>query len=319
VKSTFGVVSVVGVALVAAACGSDSTSPKKPVGPDASCVVGTLTVGTTATGTLSGATSSCSYPLWWDSSVTTLNVSYNFGVQSGKGYLVSLLASWDNHLELIGKVGTTPTGVEFSDYWGPRQSSLPFIATSTTAYSVRVGQDDNSGLASDTGAYSVQTQSCKVPVPTITDSVTHSDNLAPGDCVVPYGDFGSQDSSYVHLYAIHFDSGASRTIYLPSPSNNLAFDLGGPGFDPWGYYSTSVWASYTNISGGQGTFTANHPGTYTMVIGTAAYQAGSTSYTITIGNQVLPGPLHVTPPPGLSASAFGLSNISIVKPGKHGR
>jgi hypothetical protein len=312
-KSTFGVVSIVGVALVAAACGSDSaTSPKPPVGADATCVVGTLTVGTTVTGDVSNTASSCLYPLFWDSAAPpTSNVSYNFGVRAGKGYLISEIATWNNHVQLIG--GTTAAKVTLAeaDYGGVRQSTLAFVATSTTAYSVRVGADDNNNPA-DTGTFTLRAQSCKVPVPTITNSVTHSDNLASGDCTVPQGDFNYLDSSYVHLYAIHFDSGGTRTITFGVPGAALAFDLGGPGYDPYGYLWHSSWTGKRSMTTDTTiTFTAGDSGVYTMMVGTAAYQAASTAYTLTVGTEV-PAPLHVTRPPGMS-------NSSVLKARKHGQ
>jgi hypothetical protein len=306
VKSTLGTVGTLGLALVAAACGSDSvTKPKPPVGPDATCVAGTLTVGTTVNGDLSANGSSCLYPLFWDSSVSTLNVSYNFGVQAGKGYLVSEQAVWDNHAEMIGTSGGAKVTVAEADYSGTRQSTLPFVATSTTAYSVRVGADDDdpTNLAADTGAFVLRAQTCKVALPTVTDSVSHSDNLAPGDCTLPEGDFVGQDSSFVHLYTVHFTAGGTRTIYVTSAAVPLAIDMGGPGFDAYGYFNSNALRVGNTSAGDSFTFTAVDSGTFTMVVGTNTYSASSEAYTITFGAEIPAGPLHVTLPPMSSGSA----------------
>lgn len=302
-----------GIAVLAAAACSSDTAPKVAhVGPDASCVKGSLSVGQTIQGDLSAA-SSCLYPLVWNTNDTSIGQSYNFTVQAGKGYLVSLLATWDNNALLVGGTTASPSILEAADYSGTYQSTLPFVATSSTTYSVRVGSDDETNRLADTGTYTLRAQACKVPLPLVTDSVTHTDNLGPGDCTAPQSDFTTGDSSYVHLYAIHFDSAASRTIYIQAPGAALAFDLGGPGFNPYGYSygNNSVgWIYARNITGGMGTFTAADSGTYTMVIGTQAYSASAQPYTITFGAMV-PAASHVTPPP-MSAMSFRMGSGSVV-------
>jgi hypothetical protein len=289
---------MIGVALVAAACGSDSAvAPKPPVGPDAaSCVVGTLSVGTTVAGDLNPTIATCRDSLWYDSSMSTIYESYNFGAQSGKGYLISLLANWDNHVELIGGTRAAEQTLGLADFDAPWQSTIPFVAKSSTAFSVRVGADDDNNLPADTGAFTLRVQSCKVPLTTITDSVSHSDNLAPTDCTVPKSDFTTGDSSYVHLYTIHFDSAGTRTFYFAVPGAPLALNIGGPGYDPYGYFGNgNDWQDITD--GASVTYTAADSGTYTMILGTNAYSATSQPYTITVGADV-PAALHVTPPPG---------------------
>jgi hypothetical protein len=296
------------VMVTAMACGSDNgTAPKPQVGPDAQCVKGTLAVGQTVQGDLSAA-SSCNYPLVWDATDTSIGQSYNFSVQTGKGYLVSLLATEDNNVLLVGGTAASEQILEAADYSAPWQSTLPFVATSSTTYSVRVGSDDESNRLADTGAYTLRAQSCNVPLPLVTDSVSYTGTFGPGDCTDPQSDFRSDDSSYVHLYAVHFDSGASRTIYIDAPAAELAFDIGGPGFNPYGYtYPTNenvTWYGYTDISGGSGVITAGDSGTYTMVIGTAAYSATAQPYTITFGAEV-PAASRVTPPPTQAAAFRG--------------
>jgi hypothetical protein len=320
VKTTFGVASMIGAALVAGACSSDNAAfnPRTAKGPDANCVAGELTVGTTVNGDLSAATA-CSYPLFWDSSASTINESYNFGTQKGKGYVISLQANWDNHVELIGGPSTAEVTLAEADYEGARQSTLAFVATGNTGYSVRVGADDNNNNSADTGAFVLRAQTCKVPLGTITDSVTHADTLGMGgDCTLPEGDYVGSDSSFVHLYTIHFDSGASRNIYLTVPGAPLAFNLGGPGFDPYGYFETSTWLRAEDIDAdGSGTFTAGDSGTYTMVIGTETYQASPQGYTLTVGTE-MPAASHVTPPPTGSRN-FGLGQVRMISPRKRGR
>jgi hypothetical protein len=277
------------------------TKPKPPVGPDATCVLGTLSVGTPVSGDL-GAGNSCLYPQFEDSGAApALAQSYNFGVQAGKGYLLSVQSAYDNQASLIGTQGGVAVTRGYAWYGGDWQATVAFVAPSTTAYSVRAGQHD--AVAGDTGAYVLRAQTCKVPVPMITDSITHSDNLAPGDCLMPESDFGD-DSSYLHIYAIHFDSGAARTISVSASGSSVRLDMGGPGFDPYGYYDN--YPGFTN-SGASGvtttetnTFVAADSGVYTLIIGTDSYSAASQPYTITVGNQQV-APLHVTPPPMTSA------------------
>jgi hypothetical protein len=309
---------MIGVALVAAACSSDSAvAPKPPVGPDAAnCVVGTLAVGTTISGDLNPTIATCSDSLWYDSSTSTIYESYNFGVQSGRGYLISLLATWDNHVELIGGTRSAEQMLGLADFSAPSQSTIPFVATSTTAYSVRVGADDPRPALSDTGSFTLRVQSCKVPLPMITDSVSHTDNLAPTDCTVPESDFTSGDSSFVHLYTIHFDSAGTRTFYFAVPGAPLALNLGGPGYDPYGYFSHNVRVG--NITDGTSvSFTATDSGTYTMILGTRTYSATSQAYTITVGADI-PAALHVTPPPSRSAGLI-VTDGAALKGHKHGR
>jgi hypothetical protein len=217
---------------------------------------------------------------------------------------------------LIGKVGGVPTTLAYADYSQPYQATMPFVATSNAGYSVRVGAYDST--AADTGAYTLRAQSCSVPVPTITDSVTHTDNLAPGDCTVPLSDFFTSDSSYVHLYAIHFDSGASRTIAFTVPGASLAFEMGGPGYDPYRYFPKSTYVYFKGITGGQGTFTAGDSGVYTMIVATSVYQATSTPYTMTIGTEV-PAALHVTRPPTGMTADFGDGSSHAIMMRKRGR
>jgi hypothetical protein len=275
---------VVGAAFVAGACSSDNSgfNPKTAKGPDKTCVIGELTVGSAATGDLSAA-SACSYPQFFDSANTAIAVSYNFGAEKGKGYLISLQSNWENQASLIGTASGVPATLAYADYDHQWQATLAFVATGNTGYSVRVGAYDANPV--DTGAYTLRAQSCKVPIPTVTDSVTHSDNLTPSDCMMPLGDFDSEDSTYVHLYAIQFDSGASRNIYITAADSSVTFNLGGPGFDPYGYYNNSARISAYGVTDGSGTFTAAAAGVYTLVIGTSHYTTTTAPYTITFGAQ----------------------------------
>jgi hypothetical protein len=258
--------------------------------------MGTLSVGQTVQGDLSAASSCSFYPLVWDTTQTAISQSYNFSVQSGKGYLVSLLSTVWTNAQLIGGTTANPVRLEAADYDAPYQSTLPFVATATTTYSVRVSADNypSNSIPADTGAYTLRAQSCKVPLPMVTDSVSHSDNLAPGDCTDPKSDFTTEDSSFVHIYTIHFDSAATRTIYISAGGAPVAFNIGGPGSDPYDYFGWGT--SARNITSGSGTFTAGDSGVYTMVIGTNAYSATSQPYTITFGAEV-PAASRVTPPP----------------------
>jgi hypothetical protein len=312
VKSVLAVVASASVVMLAAACGSDSaTAPKPPVGPDAaSCTVGTISTGQTISGDLSAAPAAgCTEPLFWDSTFTVFYESYNFGVQSGKGYLVSLLSTWDSHVELEG--GTTGAEVQLgeADYSAPYQSTIPFVANATTAYSLRVGQDDQSPAA-DTGAFTLRVQSCKVPIGTVTDSVSHTDSLTASDCTDPQSDFETDDSSHIHIYTIHFaTAGDQRMLYVDVPSGAITFEGGGPGYDPYCYFCSAGWG-HGNVSSGSYVMTAGDSGTYTMIVGTPSYDAGTQPYTLTFGAETVAGPLHVTPPPGARSLNFTSVNAS---------
>ena len=284
-KSTFGAVSVVGVALAAAACSSDNTgfNPRTAKGPDQTCVAGELTVGLTTMGDLSKA-ASCAYAMFYDSTQNAIAVSYNLGTQAGKGYLVSLQSNWANQTSLIGTVSGVPATLAYADYQGPWQATLAFVATEDAGYSVRVGAYDS--VSADTGAYALRVQTCKVPMPTITDSITHADHLALGDCTVPQSDFESDDSSYVHLYAIQFDAGQTRTITFTAPDSSLSFDIGGPGFDPYGYFCCAyggAWRFDHWVHNATYSVTATGAGIYTLIVGTSHYTPTSQPYTLTVG------------------------------------
>lgn len=300
-KSVLGMVATAGVVMLAAACSSDSaTAPKRPIGPDAaSCTVGTITTGQTVQGDLNAPPAvGCTEPLFWDSTHTVFYESYNFGVQAGKGYLVSLLSTWDSHVELEG--GTTGAEVQLgeADFSAPQQSTIPFVANATTAYSLRVGQDDPSP-ATDTGAFTLRVQSCKVPIGTVTDSVSHTDSLTASDCTDPQSDFNSNDSTHLHIYTVHFaTAGDQRMLYIDVPTGAITVEGGGTAYDPYCYFCSGGWDAH-NVSSGAYAMVAGDSGTYQMVVGTPTYVAGTQPYTLTFGTETAaPPPLHVTPSPG---------------------
>jgi hypothetical protein len=304
-KSMGGVASLLGAALVAGACSSDNSgfNPQTAKGPDKTCVVGELTVGSSATGDLSAA-SACPYAQFFDSANTAIAVSYNFGTQQGKGYLISLQSDWENQASLIGATSGVPTTLAYADFDHQRQATLVFVAPSNTGYSVRVGAYDAN--PADTGAYTLRAQSCKVPLPTITDSITHSDNVGPGDCTVPFSDYYGIDSSYVHLYTIHFDTNMTRTITLVGSDSSLAFNMGGSGLDVYGYFDGNyggVSLGHSSLHNTTFVFTSNKPGVYTLMVGTTFYSPASQPYTLTVGAQQAAAPSRVPPPLSLRAAA----------------
>lgn len=306
-KSLFALVVTAGVLGLAVACSSDnSTGPRLvQAGPDTACVKGTLSVGQTINGDLNVA-SSCFYPDVWDSTVaadTAIGQSYNFTVQKGKGYLVSLLTTNESNDQLRGGTKSAPELLEIADYEAPYQSTLPFVADSSTTYSVRVSSDDQHYEA-DTGAYVLRAQTCEVPVPMVTDSVTVVDSLASNDCTDPQSDLSTEDSSHVDLYTVHFaNNGGTRTFYFTVPSSTLAVEgagpgyNGGPGWDPYCYNCASS-VDQRSIGTGSYSFTAADSGVYTFILASTQYSVATVPYTLSIGNEVPPGPLHVTPAPG---------------------
>jgi hypothetical protein len=241
------------------------------------------------TGDLSAATA-CSYPTEYDSTITGLAVSYNFGGAAGKGYLFSMQSTWANQTTLIGGTSTAKSVLAYSDDGGVDQPTLFLVPPSNTGYSVRVGAYDST--RADSGAYSLRAQTCKVPLGTITDSVSHADNLGPGDCIVPQGDYAGNDSSYVHIYQIQFDSASTRQLTFIVGDSSLAFDFGGPGFDPYGYLYGSTATNYSGIMNGSGPITSSSPGIYTLVVGTTEFAPTSQPYTIIVGSET-PAPSRV--------------------------
>jgi hypothetical protein len=280
------------LAVVASACSSDNSgfNPRTAKGPDAQCVEGELAVGTTVSGDLSAATA-CAYPYAFDSSTTTLNVSYNFGGAKGKGYLISMQSLFSEQVTLVGNVAGVPTTLAYADYSLPEQAAIVFVPPANTGYSVRAGADVNN--PADTGAFTLRAQSCKVPLPTIaaTDSITHTDAVGPGDCTIPYSDYEGNDSSFIHIYQIQIDAGQSRAITLVAADSSLAYDGGGPGFDPFAYFGDGQYDDEVTNE----TFTLDTKdggGIYTLVVGTNEYTPTSEGYTLTVGPESLT-PLRV--------------------------
>jgi hypothetical protein len=307
--STFAVIPAVGMALFLAACGSDSSTTPKTSGLDpARCTVGTIAAGQSAQGDLNPANgNTCAEGYPFEEGDSDNYVAYKFGVTSGTGYLVSLAASWDNHVELMqaSPIGEQLIGV--SDECCSAQSTIPFVANATTTYGVRVGQDDPliNGAPSDTGAYTLRVQTCKVPVTTVTDSITHVDSLTTSDCVNPRGDF-SEDSSYIHIYTIHFAApGDQRTIAITAGIDQpLIVRAGGPGYDPYCYFTDCLLYDY-GFEDNSWTVTAPDSGTYTMVLGTESFTSSTVPYTVTFGSDVSAAS-HVTPPPTARSAAARL-------------
>jgi hypothetical protein len=300
--SKFAVVPVAGMAMFMAACGSDSsTSPKSSGSPDAaSCTVSALSVGQTVQGDLTpaGTGKSCVEDYPWQAPDHDAYQSYSFSAQSGKGYLVTATMPnvFDAHLELVGSTSTGASVLSINDDY---VYQLPFVAPATATYAIRLGQDDPYSEAqwnaSDTGAFALRAQACKVPLALVTDSVVHTDTLTTTDCTVPRGDFNDEDSSLVQLYTVHFDSvGEQRTLYVTT-STGLYIRSGTVGNDPYCYgYGGCLLEAATD--GGSYTMSASDSGTYTLIVGTQGYTAGPTPYTIGFGSEQQ-AVSHVTPPP----------------------
>lgn len=254
----------------------------------------------------SGNTCHEGYP--WDEGDSDSYLAYKFGVTSGTGYLVSLQANYDNHVEVMEASSLGEQLIGLADGYQENVSSIPFVANATTTYALRVGQDDpmTEGGVSDSGAYTLRVQTCKVPLAGITDSVTHVDSLTTGDCLQERSwAFYNNDSSYIHIYTMHFANiGGQRTIAITAGvDQELVARAGGPGYDPYCYFSECL-LSTGDFTNGSWVVTAPDSGTYTLVIGTYGFSATTTPYTLTVGAEQAVG-AHVTPPPmgGRSAAA----------------
>ena len=140
-------------------------------------------------------------------------------------------------------------------------------------------------LASDTGAFTITPQACKVPVPPLvqpTDSITHTDTVGVGDCPVILSDFFDNQHSdlvFVHLYALNFSSSGNYRQVTITADGPVWLFMGGPGNDAFaavpGHNVESIDTATThtinNFGTGKGDFTfvvaAAQPASYTITIG----------------------------------------------------
>lgn len=275
-------VSLSALAVVAAACGSSKSptsvnSPSKGV----ACATGSITLGAVVNGDLDSA-STCKR-LNTITGDSTLTASYSLSVQSGHGYLLTMAGQNLHTVMQLVSPGDTLLAAS-PTYLGPSsQVRLLFAREVTETDTVRATAFDT--LASDTGAFTITPQSCKVPVPPLvqpTDSITHNDTVGIGDCQVLLSDFFDNphdEQVSVHLYALHFSAATNyRQVTINADSPVWLF-MGGPGDDAFaavpGHSVESIDTATThtinNFGTGKGDFTfvvaAAEPASYTLTIG----------------------------------------------------
>jgi hypothetical protein len=215
---------------------------------------------------------------------------------SGTGYLITMGTTDSNpylrsSLELVN---TKKLLIAYDTYYFPQQAALTFVADSTVNWTVRAATLDT--LAGDLGQYFIKMQSCKVPVPLLvnsTDSTTHSDSLTTSDCKMPMGDFNPVDSSRVHLYSMHLDSGQSRTLTYNSTVPMVI--LIGPTYDTFASLPGSRGTDSLDSQHGSLQFFPDSAADYTVVVGAFAYSTTSVPYTLTIGAEHTPSVQRVVP------------------------
>ena len=277
---------LVALVLVAAACGSDnSPTSANSAAKSVACATGSLSVGATKNGDLDSA-STCKRvsPIANDSTLTSL---YALNVQSGHGYLLTMTGPSLNSVMALVSPGDTLRALS-PTYAGPLSIARMLIASEVTETDT-VHATTFDTLASDTGAYTLTTQACKVPVPPLvqpTDSITHTDTISVGgDCPVFLSDFvGNKNGEqvFVHLYSLHYSQrGVFRQVTVDA-SSPVWLLMGGPEDDAFGAIAglSSVSSFDSATTHNVGDFGTGQ-GHYTLVVAATA----PTSYTLTIGTE----------------------------------
>ena len=216
---------------------------------------------------------------------STLTAFYTLSVQSGHGYLLAMAGQSLNSVMALVSPGDTLRALS-PVYAGPLPIARMLIASEVTETdTVRATTFDT--LASDTGAYTLTTQACKVPAPPLlqpTDSITHTDTISVGgDCPVLLSDFLNDthsDQVFVHLYSLHFSQqGVFRQVTIDA-SSPVWLLMGGPEDDAFGAiaghsvstFDTATTHTINDFGTGQGHYTlavaATVPTSYTLTIGT---------------------------------------------------
>jgi len=284
-------------------CGGSSfpTSLRKPT-LEVTCVVGTINPDTLVTGDLDSASACRAHDLF--SRESTFTRSYVLPVQAGRGYLLAMWAQnsqnvfMKSRLELVS-AGTSPdTLLAASRSSTNGRAQLVFVGAATAMDTVRATTVD--AEPSDTGAHLVFAQACKVPVPSIrdSDSIAHTDTIAPGDCQVDLSGFpfGDPNLANVHLYALHWTGGSQRRLISYTSSERLRVFIGGPHDDTFGVTAGTQTATTTDSGGTVVSFNwaSSKPGDYTLLIGTDQNPINWAHYTLTIGvAQPIPAPRSV--------------------------
>ena len=270
-----------------------TTGIAAPPPADTVCARGALKPGDSIVNIFDAANGCRTVDLY--SAETTFANAYTVALTAGSGYLITMGTTDSNpylrsSLELVN---TKKKLLAYDTYYLPQQAALTFVADSTVNWTVRAATLDT--LAGDLGQYFIKMQSCKVPIAVLanaTDSATHADSLTKSDCKMPMGDFNPVDSSHVHLYSMHVDSGQSRTLTYSSTVPMVI--LIGPTYDTFASLLGSRGADSLDSRSGSLEFFPDSAADYTVVVGTFAYSTTSVPYTLTIGAEHQPSMQRVT-------------------------
>jgi hypothetical protein len=271
-----------------AAC-SSSTGPKSGksapgFGAFPECVKGVLLIGgPAATGDLNAA-SGCRTPLLVFPGETTYANSYGLPVRTGVGYLVTMQGH-GLYMNSLLELTTSPnTLLAASRTAGAGPTQLVFASAVTGMDTVRATVADT--FPSDTGGYTVTVQPCKVPVPPITDSITHSDVITSSDCQVGLDGFNVPGIptpftgvAASHLYSVHMSTDTTGRQISVTAAEPVYVFIGGPRDDTFGTVGLLYYYSAPQM---MATFEfAVAAGDYTLLIGSPT----GASYTVTVGSE----------------------------------
>ncbi|HEX4629048.1 MAG TPA: hypothetical protein VH137_09685 [Gemmatimonadales bacterium] len=258
---------------------------------EVSCVRGTLPLnGVTA---LTGALDSASGCRARDLVISqaTFTQSYVLPVQAGQGYLVLMWArnnvGMHSRLELATADTSGETLLAASAVPGFGASArLLFASASSATDTIRATTAD--AAPSDTGSYGIVARTCSLPVPPVTDSITHRDLITGNDCQADYSalNIGDVNTANVHLYAVHFTAGATRRVISFTASAPVRVLIGGPHDDTFAVTGGTMFTTLPQAdTAGTFSFSASKPGDYTLLIGPDNSAPAWTHYTLTIGRE----------------------------------
>ena len=285
--SLAGAALVAGIVAATSGCLGNAITNSNPPPADTVCTRGALKVGDSLVNTFSSANGCRTVDLY--SAETTFANAYALSLTSGIGYLVTMGSTDSNgflrpSLELVN---TKKKLIAFDTYYLPAQAALTFVADSTVDWTVRAATLDT--LSGDLGPYFIKLQQCKVPAAPLVllgDAATVSDSLTKSDCRMPRSDFNPVDSSHVHLYSMHLDSGEARTLTYQA-NVPLAILIGNT-YDTFASLSGSRGADSLDSSSGSLEFAPDSAADYTVVVGTWRFSTTSVPYTLTISAEHAP-------------------------------
>lgn len=278
---------VAAVTLGLAAC-RNTTAPTRtqPPPPDLRCSSSAIGLDTTVAGGLYDA-SACRArdPLLGETTFVRL---YDLPVVAGQGYSVhmQLQAAIQSLLELTTPDSASPTLLAASgNRNGP--ADLLFIAPSTTTFRIRA--TTLAGLGPDTGAFTLLARTCRVPVPPVTDSITHSDSTDTADCQQDLSVLtgaGDHNLALVQLYQVHVTTDTMERLITFTASGPVRVFFGGPHADTFGQTSGTVMGYVDTASTHSAFYLAVGKGDYTLAIGGDAPVTATVTYTLTIGPEI---------------------------------